>query len=219
MKTIAIMAVAGLTGFAGADIVISEVLGSTTGSDAEFIEIYNDGAGSVDLTGWTIELWDSDAGSQFGGSDAAAPYVVNAGVLASGQTWTLGNSLAASAFGAGAFDDSLPSNAIENSSYTIILADAMSNVVFSAFVRDADAGDSANRAGAAITTDITVGPDGTFLPAGYRLLDADGNFELSNFGIGAPNDPGVANYPPVPAPASLALLGLGGLVAARRRKA
>ena len=218
MKTIAIMAVAGLAGLANANVVISEVLGSTTGSDAEFIEIYNDGAGSVDVTGWTVELWDSDSGTGFGGADGASPYAISATSLASGQTWTPGNDLAAPAFGT-TFDDSLPANAIENSSYTIILADAFSNVIFSAFVTDGGAGDAANRAGASITPTITVGPDGTFLPAGYRLTAADGSYEFSNFDIGAPNDPGVANYAAAPAPASMALLGLGGLVAGRRRRA
>lgn len=216
MKTMIAIAVAGIAGSASADIVISEVLGSTTGTDAEFIEVYNDGASAVDLSGWTIELWDSDQGSQFGSSDAGAPYAVSAGVLGSGETWTIGNSIAAAAFGV-TFDATFVNNSIENSSYTIILADAMSNVVFSAFVTDGDAGDAANRAGTGLTADINVGPDGTFLPAGYRLTDIDGNFELSNFSIGAPNDPGVANYAAVPAPASAALLGLAGLAGIRRR--
>jgi hypothetical protein len=220
MKNIlALTAVAGLASFANADVIISELLGSTGGSDAEYIEIYNAGASSVDLTGWSIELWDSDSGTpEFGGSDGVAPYGLS-GSLASGETFTLGNSLATGIFGF-IWDALLPADAIENSSYTAVLVDGMGNAVFSAFVADGDAGDVANRAGVAIAADVTVGPDGSFLPAGFRIDDADLNFSLLNFSDpgAAPADPGVANFAPIPAPSALALVGLGGLVAGRRRR-
>lgn len=216
MKTaIALTALAGVASVANANIVISEVLGSTTGSDREYVEIYNDGGSAVDLTGWTIELWDSDDG-QIGGSDGMNGTVISAGMLGSGQTWTLGNALAEAEYGM-VFDQSIGANSVENSSYTMILADSFGNAVFSAFVTDGGAGDTANRAGTAITADITVGPDGTFLPAGYRLTSAALDWEFADFNLGSPNDPGVANYA-VPAPGALALLGLGGLAAGRRRR-
>lgn len=219
MKTIiAIVAAAGAC-TANAGITINEVLGSTTSSDTEFIELYNTGGSSVDLTGWSIELWDSDAGAAFGTSDGAAPYVINSGSIAAGGHFLLANALAEGAFGVlSSSGNQLPSNAIENSSYTMVLRDALSNVVETIFMTDGGAGDAANIAGALITPDVSFGPDGTFLPAGfYRVGDGSSTIGLLEFSpIPAPSaTPGAAN---IPAPAVFAVLGLGGIAVARRRR-
>lgn len=224
MKSIiAAASIAALAGAANAQITISEVLGSTSSTDWEFIELANVGGAPVDISGWSIELWDSDDGGSFGGADAASPYVVPGGtILNPGSVFTFGNSLAASGYGFGLFDESLPGNAIENSSYTMVLADALSNAVESIFVTDGDAGDAANRAGAPITADLTVGPDGPFLPAGFYRTDAVGGFGLLNFSTSDLNNgtleggtPGVFQ---IPTPGAVALLGVAGLAGIRRRR-
>lgn len=197
-------------------VVINEVLGSTTSTDTEFIELYNPGPGSADVSGWQIELWDSDAGN-LGGSDAGSPYVIPAAtVIPAGGYYLMANPEFGSFYTATP-DFALPANAIENSSYTIILKDAGLSSVDSIFVNDGDAGDTANDAGTAITPGGSIGPDGSFLPAGfYRVGDGNPTLALLEFGTRpAPSaTPGAAN---LPEPASLALVVIGGLLLRRRR--
>ncbi len=213
----ALLAVAGIAGAASADITVNEVLGSTPGTDYEFIELFNTGGSSVDLTGWSIELWDSDSGGSFGGADGGTPYALS-GSIAAGGYFTLANALAQSTLSFTA--SQTMAIAIENSSYTMVLRDAGAAVIETIFVWDSGAGDAANIAGTLITPDYSVGPDGTFLPAGfYRDPDASGNlvmFEFDNDDIALKATPGGTNYP---APAGLAVLGMGFMIGARRKRA
>lgn len=165
----------------GGTLLINEVLGSTTGDDWEFIELFNPGTSALDLSGYSVELWDSDLGSTFGGADGAAPYIIPGGKsIAAGGYYLFANSLAATNFGVTA-DQSLPLNAIENSSYTVVLKDAAGNRLNSVLVRDS-VGDLANVAGTLVTPDLTVGPDGTFLPAGFnRTSDGGSTVVIQNF--------------------------------------
>lgn len=198
----------------GPDVTINEVLGNTTSTDTEFIELYNAGGLAQDLTGWSIEVWDSDSGAS--GQDGGAPYALS-GSIAAGGFVLLGGPEFASIFGITP-DIALPANAIENSSYTMILVDDSSNVIESIFVTDGGDGDAATRDGSLITPDATVGPDGSFLPAGiYRTTDGGASFGVLEFSPRpAPTaTPGASN---IPEPGSLALLGLGGLLVARRRR-
>jgi len=209
---IALVAAAG--SIASADVVINEVLGSTSGADNEFIELYNTGGSAVSLAGWSIELWDSDAGSQFGGADSGAPYALGGSVAAGGHC-TTPDTGAQSTYGFTA--DISQEIAVENSSYTMVLRDDLGAAVNTIFVTDGDAGDAANIGGTIITPDLSFGPDGSFLPAGfYRVGDGNDTLALLEFGQPSPSaTPGAAN---IPAPTALAVLGLGGMVAGRRRR-
>lgn len=225
MRTLAaIAAVAGFAAAASADVVISEILGSTSGTDWEFVEIVNLGAAPVDITGWTLELWDSDAGSGFGGADGSSPYDFGGTVLNPGDTFVIGNGPAMSGYPQPPyrFDQSWADNSVENSSYTAILADAGSGVMDSVFVTDGGDGDAANRAGASITPDMVVGPDGSFLPAGFARTDASGGHLILYFDTGMLADGTIQGGTPginqIPAPGALALLSLTGLGVARRRR-
>ncbi|MEC9373689.1 MAG: lamin tail domain-containing protein [Planctomycetota bacterium] len=203
--------------FANGAVVINEVLGSTESSDWEFIELFNTSGAAVDISGYQIELWDSDTGAQFGTADAATPYIVPGGtMIPAGGYFLFANALAEAGFGVTA-DFLLPSNAIENSSYTIILSDP-TNIVDSVFMTDGGAGDAANRSGAGITPKSgTFGPDGTFVPAGfYRVGDGASELAILEFNYPVPSaTPGSQN---IPAPGAFALAGIAGLAATRRRR-
>ncbi|MDF1869632.1 MAG: lamin tail domain-containing protein [Phycisphaerales bacterium] len=177
---IAIAAIAGIAVAANAGVTINEVLASTPSTDTEFIELYNTTGASIDLTGWSIELWDSDADSSgFGGADGGAPYALS-GSIAAGGYFTLGNAQS-QAFLSYTADITIGANSIENSSFTMILRDASNAVVESVFVSD-NVADVANIAGTPITPDFVVGPDGTFLPAGfYRVGDGSSNIAFLEF--------------------------------------
>ncbi len=220
-----LVAVAGIAAAANADIVISEILGSTSGSDWEYIELANTGAAPVNITGWSIELWDSDAGTGYGGMDGGAPYfVAGSFTLNPGAVYVLGNDLAQAGYPQPpfAFNTGLQANAVENSSYTAILVDGGASVMDSVFVTDGGAGDTANRAGGAITPNMVVGPDGTFLPAGFARTNTSGAHAILFFDTTMLADGTIEGGTPgiyqIPAPGALALLGLGGMVATRRRR-
>ncbi len=240
-KVIGIAALAALAGSASAQIAISEILGSTGGSDWEFVEIVNLGNAPVDITGYSVEFWDSDIAA-IPGLDGASPYFVAGNVtLNPGDVYVWANGNAINGTGAGgyngstyngvpfSFDAPLPSNAIENSAYTAILADNGGVAVDSWYFSDGGEGDGdiPNRNGTPIAPNFSVPLDGSFLaPGAYRVGNALGGllyFNTPTFGPPELNDGtlagGTPGYNQVPAPGALALLGLGGLAAGRRRRA
>ncbi len=173
-------------GSLSAQVVVNEVLGSTAGPDSEFIELYNTGSAAVDIGGWQIILYESGDrnASNFGSTDGASPYVIpTATFINAGGYYLFANDLAKGSYGLTdpEVDFGLPANAIENSSYTLVLEDDSGNLVEAIFVTDGSrdgSDDAANDAGLVISPTIpTVGPDDSFLPAGF-LRDAettDGN--------------------------------------------
>jgi len=244
-------AIAALLAFAGAangQVVISEVLASTSSTDWEFIELVNLGAAPVNIGGWSVELWDSDAGAQFGTLDGASPYAIAANtVLNPGQAWVIGNSRAfdGDANNADGYDDGVGNeayagvdfyrnqafgdNSIENSSFTLVLADAGSAMQDSWYFRDgvdfgsvgSGTGDLPNRAGVPFVPNFTISqPITTFsIEAGaYRVGNA---VSILNFNIPDLNNGtlagGTPGYNQIPAPGALALLGAAGLMGRRRR--
>ena len=187
-KWLAASLAAGPVAGAHADVVVNEVLGSTAGADAEYVELYNAGDAAADVGGWSVELWESDAGDRFGEADAASPYTVPAGTtIPAGAHFLFANDAAAAAFGLSP-DAPLPADAIENGSYTLVLRDANGDVLQVFFVTDGDTDDAANVTGSLVTPDRIFGPDGTFLPPGFtRTSDGAADFALLGFAVGDPS--------------------------------
>lgn len=161
---------------AGAEVYINEVLGSTEAEDTEFIELYNSGSRAVDLTGWTIELWDSDEGAVFGTPDGDSPIRLG-GRIDGGGYFLLANHVFSESFDIEP-DQRFRDNGIENSSYTIVLRDDLGEIIETIFVTDGGANDRANIAGREITPDATIRSQGRFIPPGfYRVPREDGERE------------------------------------------
>ncbi|MEM9253431.1 MAG: lamin tail domain-containing protein [Planctomycetota bacterium] len=224
LKTTATAALAAVavSGVANANVVFSEIHFNTTSTDAEYIELYNDGTGGgpVDISGWVIDLWDSDTtDGDFGTVDLSITIPATT-VLAIGETYVLASPQAESVFSITA-DLAISNNDLENDSSTYVLSDAGASVLETIFIVDPGEGlGQANIGGVSITPDISVPADGSFQAAGFYRTDAAGSFVLTDFFNGPPSDPGVVNYAPIPEPASLVLFAAGlGVVALRRRSA
>lgn len=176
-------------------LVINEVLGSTTGDDVEYIELFGEPGTSLD--GHSIIVVESDAGSSNGTIDKQ----VDLGpedVIGDNGFFLIGNSLVEGAY-AVTPDKEIESNFVENSSYTIALVETSSItgssvsgsevVVDAVGVTDGDAGDTF------FFNAPVLGPDGNFLPAGVRRVENGVNtntaadWVLGDFNLGSDNTP------------------------------
>ena len=162
------------------DIVLNEALINTTGPDTEFLELYNNSGATVDLQGWTVVSYDSDSGETGG---VVASVMIPSGTpvdLAPGGFYLIGDD----AF-VGAFPDATPDLQVTAigtpaGSQTLAVFDAAGNLVHAVLFDDGDG--EANVGGATVTPDLAVGPDGTFIPAGFRFVaDGGGTAELLEF--------------------------------------
>jgi hypothetical protein len=187
-----------LAGVAPAGVHVSELLGSTAADDTEFIELHNPASEELDLTGWTIELWDSDAGPTFGTPDGDSPIRLR-GRVDAGGFYLLANKEYARHFETEP-DQAFGDNGIENSSYTLVLKDAYGEIVETIFVSDGGEGDRANVAGREIEPDAAIEAEGRFIPPGFARLPGDGErdyFLLEFSPKPAPSaTPGEANKTP-----------------------
>jgi hypothetical protein len=195
-------------------VVINEAVGSTTGADAEFIELFNSGSTAVDISGWAINEIESDAVGSFGTVDDTFTIPAMT-TLNAGGFFLIGNETFETGYGITP-DLNLPLS-IENSSYTLQLVNALDVQQYAVSVFDGD-GDVSP-----IAVDLSVGPDGTFLPAGFFLTtDAGTTAGFQDF-TNIPSTvatPGASNVAVIPEPSSFALIAMtaGGLGFIRRRR-
>lgn len=155
----------------GAAVYVNELLGSTASHDTEFIELHNTGSEEIDLSGWTIDLWDSDADAVFGTRDAGSPIRLR-GRIDAGGFFLLANKVFSEVFEIEP-DLRFRDNGIENSSYTLVLKDDLGEIIETIFVTDGGEGDKANIGGREITPDATIKADGRFIPPGFARVRRD----------------------------------------------
>ena len=151
-----------------APLQINAVLGSTTGADPEYVEFT--GTPGATLEGYSLIVVESDAGGENGRIDAQFDFTADH-ALGENGVFLLGNPLTTSAFGVSP-NAELPADFIENSSYTIALVETASitgkTVAGTEVVADAVAVSDGGAGDTFFFDAPVVGPDGTFLPAGFR---------------------------------------------------
>ena len=173
-------------------IVLNEVLGSTTGADSEYVELF--GAPGASLAGLSVVVVESDAGPSTGAIDLRIDLDADA-ALGDNGFFLLANDTAAQTYGVTP-DAALGENAIENSSYTIALVETASlsgdAVTGSEVVLDAVGVTDGGAEDAFAFGAPVLGPDGSFLPAGVGRVedgvdtDAASDFEILSFSNASP---------------------------------
>lgn len=174
-------------------LVINEVLGSTTGSDSEYIELF--GTPGESLAGLSLIVVESDDQASNGTIDRRFDFDDDA-VIGENGYYLVANDLAETTYGVDA-DDNIPDNFIENSSYTIALVETGSitgsTVTGSEVVVDTVGVSDGGETDSFFFGAPVVGPDGSFLPAGVGRItdgvdtDTEADWEFLNFF----NDPAI----------------------------
>jgi len=176
--------------------VINEVLGSTTGGDSEYIELF--GAPGASLAGLSLIIVESDAGASNGTIDRRIDFA-DGDRLGDNGFYLLANAQAAQTYGLTPNAD-FAANFIENSSYTLALVETASlsgdAVSGAEIVRDAVAVTDGGAEDDFFFDAPVVGPDGSFLPAGAgRDVDGTGAFQILNFfNESPPNTPTAGTF-------------------------
>ena len=178
-------------------VMLNRVLGSTTGTDVEFIELI--GTPGETLAGLSVVVTESDDQADTGAIDFRIDLPDGAAIGDNGF-YLIGNDLVQSQYGV--TPDLTMAGSIENSSYTIAIVETDSisgetvaeigSVIDAVGVTDGGATDTF------FFDAPVVGPDGSFLPAGFnRVPDGSDTFELADFflGDGAPRNSGNGETP------------------------
>lgn len=189
----------------GDDVLLNEILVSTSGADSEYMELF--GTPGFALQGLSVIGVEADAGQapvvdfryDFGSAD----------VIGDNGFLLIGNDLVQATYGVTP-DIDIPQNAFENSSATYalvatasIVPDGASVVLDAVHLSDADNDP-------ALLGAPSVGPDGSFLPAGVGRVadgvdtDTSGDWEVLSFGNSSPpNTPTSGGGEPEPTPVSI----------------
>lgn len=146
---------------------INEVVGSTTGPDVEFIELF--GPANASLAGLSLIIIEGDVeNSSYGNIDRRLDFSSN-DVLGDNGFFLLANELVSVTP-----DVEIPTNYIENSSYTMLLVETTS--ITGSFYNDGIVivdgfGVTDEDNDPAFGGVPLVGPDGSFFPAGVRRVE------------------------------------------------
>ncbi len=186
--------------------VINEFVGSTTSTDAEFIEIYGEPGAS--LAGLSLIVVESDAISTNGNIDKQFDFADDA-VIGDNGFYLVTSPQAENVYGVTG-NASIANNFIENSSYTLALVETTSitgtTVSGSEVVVDAVGVSDGGVEDSFFFDAPVIGPDGSFLPAGGRRIE-DGvdtdtveDWAFSDFGNGPENTPTAGTFGDDPDP-------------------
>lgn len=208
----AVLALAGLAAAANADIRITEVSAYGSGNSpfaADWIELTNFSAAAVDITGWRFD----DDSALF----ASGVSLTGVTSIAPGESVVFLNSTTASAGFVNAWFGGTAPSGLQIGSYT------------GSGTGLSTGGDQVNifNAGGSLVTGVAFGASPT---ANFATFDntTGGTGSISQLSVAGTN--GAFSYTAgaftetgspglIPAPGAAALLGLGGLLAARRRRA
>ncbi len=176
----------------GQPLVINEVLGSTTGTDSEYIELFGEAGAS--LGGLSVIVVESDDQESNGAIDFRLDFDAGDAIGQNGY-FLAANATAAATYGVTP-DIEIDANAIENSAYTIALVETASLsgdvVTGSEVVLDAAGVTDGEGPESFAFAAPVVGPDGTFLPAGIGRVEAGvdtdraSDFEILSFSNASP---------------------------------
>lgn len=222
---IAAMGVAGACGVAGADVVITEIFYNLNGSESgatEWVEIYNSGSEAVDMSGWVYgDSQDGSFAGAFGGGT-----VLGAGEVAvlCFQPETVFQSIWGSGVRVIQLDTQVSlANSASPTNETVALFDASSVLVDEVNFEVGSGGWPGSANGVSISLNADA------LDA--SLNDLGASWSITEIGVNGGREaliinPDIANATEldvssagvVPAPGALALVALGGLVGARRRR-
>ena len=181
-----LLLVAASTRTSEATPILWEVVGSTTGSDVEFIEIQGEPEESLEgLSIIVVESDDDDDGSGLGNIDKRLD--LTGQVVGCNGKFLVGVEAVATQFGVTP-NQEMPDNFVENSSYTIAIVSGLDSSVTNATdvpgenVLDAVGVQDSSGTNTFFFGAPVVGPDGSFLPAGFQRLE-DGSYAFADFSI------------------------------------
>lgn len=189
----------------GDPVLINEFVGSTTGTDIEYIELFGDPAQPLD--GLSLIVVESDAGASNGAIDTQID-LSGERLGATNGFFLVGVDAVTVTYGVTP-DLAIPTDSIENSSYTLALVETSSisgtSVSGSEVVLDAVGVSDGGPTDSFFFGAPVIGPDGTFLPAGgYRLTDGVDTDTVADWGLtnffnaSPPNSPTAGRIPPPP---------------------
>jgi len=171
-------------------VTLNRVVGSTTGTDVEYVEL--SGVAGGPLAGLSLIVVESDSGATTGRIDFRLDFDADA-ALGENGFFLIGNASVARDADEGGYgvtpDIEVPVNFIENSSYTIALVETSTitgDYVNGETVLDAVGVSDGGASDIFFFDAPVVGPDGSFLPAGFIREGED--FRFADFNIDAEAD-------------------------------
>ena len=155
-------------------LVVNEYLANGDGgSGAEYVELFNGGAAAVDLSGYTVEVY--QANSNFGAGTLANSIPIASGSIPSNGFFTIGNQFVDAVYGATP-DQVVTDLDLNRFDVSIVLVDDSDEVVFTALYFDSanETTVAANRAGDLIPADVSFSDAGGFMRSGFYLTTDGG---------------------------------------------
>ncbi|NNC75045.1 MAG: ExeM/NucH family extracellular endonuclease [Acidimicrobiia bacterium] len=172
-------------------VVINEIVVSTSGADVEYVEFY--GTPELTLDGLSLVGYEADVESSgLGGIDTRIDFGPG-DALGTNGFFLAGVSSVIVEYGVMP-DLEIPDNTFENSSATYALVDTASLETEDLIVLDGVHLTDGDNDPSLLAEAPSVGPDGSFLPAGARRVedgvdtDTSADWVISDFGVPGPNN-------------------------------
>jgi len=174
------------------ELVINEIQTDAAGAGGpDFIELYNGSSAAIDLSGYSVQAYQSSPDSGLG-TESINVTLPNGTTIAPGGFYLIGGDDVTSIYGATP-DLSVPDFDINDSDVSVSLVDPISTPVYTVLLEQG--GTIPNIAGTQVVSDLNPGVDsGGFGPSGYYLL-TDGGTEAATFSFTANDSPAPEGTP------------------------